>query len=203
VVVPHPSAHSRAAIDLHRSPTLMALDVTTHEGIPCTTVARTLLDLADVLDRRGVERAVEQAEVLRLFDAKAVEKVLERAGGRRGIGRLRSVLAEIGGPALTASELEERFVALCRAGGLPQPAVNAWIPLEDGSAKADFLWRADRLVVETDGHAFHGTRHAFERDRGRDQRLLLAGYRVARFTWRQVVGEPDRVAATIRALLGR
>jgi very-short-patch-repair endonuclease len=197
------AARSRAGIDVHVSGTLCELDVTACEGIPCTTVARTLLDLGDVVDRRGVERAVEQAEILRLFDLGEVEEVIGRAGPRRGAGVLRAVIDDWVGQGLTASELEERFLNLCRRARLPQPAVNAWLPLAGEEVKADFVWRTERLVVETDGRASHGTRQAFESDRLRDQRLAVAGYRIVRFTWRQVAEEPDTVAATVGELLGR
>jgi Transcriptional regulator, AbiEi antitoxin/Protein of unknown function (DUF559) len=201
VSVPSPSARPRRDIHVHRSTTLSAQDVTTHHGIPCTTVARTLLDLADVIDRRGVERAIDQAEVLRLFDLRAVEEVLARSNGRRGAPVLRSVLAGYHGPTLTDEELEERFFALCRRAGIAQPEVNVWIALEDGAVKADFLWRAERLVIETDGWGSHGTRRAFERDRRRDRRLRLAGYETFRFTWRELVDEPAGVGETLRRLL--
>jgi len=82
------------------------------------------------------------------------------------------------------------------------PEVNAWVALDDGgSFPADFLWREQRLIVETDGRDVHSTRQAFERERERDQRLTVAGWRVVRFTWRQITREPDRVAQTLRALL--
>jgi very-short-patch-repair endonuclease len=201
VSVPRRAARSRAGIEVHVSETLRARDLTSWDGIPCTSVARTLLDLGDVVRRRDLERAVEQAEVLRVFDLRAVEDVLARAGPRRGAGLLRAVIDDSAEQGLTESELEEAFLELCRGAALPQPAVNAWIALEDGMVKADFLWRAERLVVETDGHAFHGTREAFERDRRRDQLLTLAGFKIVRFTWRQVTIEPDAVAETIGALL--
>jgi very-short-patch-repair endonuclease len=79
--------------------------------------------------------------------------------------------------------------------------VNALVDLEGDSVEVDFSWLARGLIVETDSFRFHGTRRAFERDRRRDQRLLLAGWRVVRFTWRQVQGRPDDVARTLRALL--
>jgi very-short-patch-repair endonuclease len=114
---------------------------------------------------------------------------------------LKSVLAENGGPTLTEKELEERFLALCRAARLPQPEVNAWITLDDGIAyKIDFMWRAERLAVETDGWRSHGTRQAFENDRRRDRLLSLAGWTVVRFTWRDVEREPDEVTATLARL---
>jgi very-short-patch-repair endonuclease len=201
VTVPGRSARSRSRIDVHASTTLTAADVTTIDGIPCTSLARTFLDLAEVVNRRDLERAINQAEVLRIFDLRAVEEVLSRAAGRRGAGVLKSVLAEYGGPTLTDRELEERFLALCRAARLPQPEVNSWITLDDGIAyKIDFLWRRERLAVETDGWGSHGTRHAFENDRRRDRLLSLAGWTVVRFTWRNVEREPDEVTSTLARL---
>ena len=105
-------------------------------------------------------------------------------------------------PAFTESELEEAFLELCRTHGLPRPEVGVWVATRDGHLKADFLWRAPRLVVETDGYAFHGHRLAFERDHRRDALLDLAGWKVRRFTWRQVAMDADLVAATVRAALG-
>jgi len=85
--------------------------------------------------------------------------------------------------------------------GLPVPEVNVWIELPGGGVEVDFLWREARVVVETDSHRFHGTRAAFERDRGRDQRLAVAGFGVLRFTWRQRLDDPAEVARTVRAVL--
>ncbi len=81
--------------------------------------------------------------------------------------------------------------------------MGAWIVLDDGALRPDFLWRGQRLVVETDGHAFHAGRQAFEDDRRRDQRLTVAGYRVLRVTERQLEREPQRLAALLRTLLAR
>jgi hypothetical protein len=205
ISVPLASARTRTGIVVHRSTTLRPDDITTHDAIPTTTVARTLLDLADVVPARQLERAVEQAAVERLFDLRALEAVLSRANGRRGAALLRAVLAEVDDePGVTASELEERFLDLCRAGGLPEPEVNQWVAVDDGPpVKADFLWRDRRLIVETDGWGSHGTRRGFERDRLRDQRAQVAGWRVLRFSRRQVVREPARVTATTAALLAR
>jgi very-short-patch-repair endonuclease len=204
VSIPGPSARSRAGIDVHRSVTLTAEDVTLVDGLPCTTVARTLVDLGDVVDRRAVERAVEQAEVLRLFDLHEVQRAMERAGPRRGTGLLSSVLENLNGPTLTASELEEAFLALCRDANLPTPEVNAWMTLGDGSAiKVDFLWRRERLAVETDGHRFHRTRQSRDRDARRDVLLRLAGFEPVRFTGRQVVFEKEWVTRSLLALASR
>lgn len=204
VLVPSSSTRSRPAIDLHRSTTLTASDITTVDGIRCTAVARTLVDLGDVVSRQEVERAVSQAEALRVFDGKAVQAALERAGPRKGAGVLRAVLQSYEQPTLTEKGIEELFLALCRRHTLPSPAVNHWITLGDGVAyKADFLWRRHKLIAETDGRDVHTTRKAFEHDRLRDQRLTLAGFTVVRFTWRQVGREPRRVAEALRTLLAR
>jgi hypothetical protein len=91
-------------------------------------------------------------------------------------------------------DVEERFLGLCRAASLPTPEVNADLLLDDGSPiKVDFLWRRERLAVETDAFGTHGTRQPFERDRIRDQLLRRAGYDPVRFTRRQILKDPDRV----------
>lgn len=205
ISLPLRSARSRPGITAHAATTLRPCDITNRHGIPCTTVARTLLDLADVVPRRQLERAVEQAAMLRVFDLEALEDVLAHANGRRGTGVLRGVLAAFGDePGLTENDLEDRLLELCRAAGLPTPAVNEWLTFDDGPAiKADFVWRAQRLIVETDGWGAHGTRQAFERDRLRDQRVRLAGWELLRFTRRQVVRDPDWVAATTAEMLAR
>jgi Protein of unknown function (DUF559)/Transcriptional regulator, AbiEi antitoxin len=203
VMIPGPRARPRRGIRVNSSLTLTAPDTTTVDAIPCTSVARTLADLGDYEPPRLVERALDQAEVLGVFDLGAVEDVLTRVGPRRGAGVLRTLLADLGEPTLTDRELEELMVTLIRADGLPEPAVNPWITGDGWTYKADFLWRAERLVVETDGRAFHSSRRAFEHDRLRDQRLTLAGYTVVRFTWRQLLREPGRVQAVVRDLLAR
>ena len=197
------NGRTRAGIQVHSGATLTPAHTTTHRGIPCTTVARTLLDIADVTNRRGLERALDQAEILRLLDADELQRLLVQAGrGRRGAAILQDLLADHHpGDTITRSELEERFLALCAATGVPRPRVNAWIALPGGAVQADFLWTEQLLVVETDGHAAHGTRAAFERDRRRDQRLLLAGWRVVRFTWRQVTRRPEQLRDALQALL--
>jgi very-short-patch-repair endonuclease len=204
VSVPSQSARPKEAIEVHRSVTLTAHDITTVEGIPCTAVARTLVDLGDVATARAVERAVEQSDVLRLFDLREVERAVERAGPRRGTGILSSVLANLNGPTLTESEFEEAFLVLCRKAALPAPEVNARMTLPDGSAiKVDFVWRNERLAVETDGHPYHRTRQSRERDTKRDQLLRLAGFEPVRFTGRQVALEKEWVTRTLLALASR
>jgi putative AbiEi antitoxin of type IV toxin-antitoxin system/uncharacterized protein DUF559 len=205
ISLPLQSARSRPGITAHASPTLRARDVTKRHGIPCTSVARTLLDLADVVSRRQLERAVQQAEVLRVFDLAELEDVLLHANGRRGAAVLRGVLAELTDePGITVSGLEDAFLALCRDAGLPAPAVNEWISVDAGPPlKADFLWRAQRLIVEVDGWTSHGTRSGFESDRRRDQRARRAGWDTLRFTRRQVLRDRPWVVETTAGMLAR
>jgi very-short-patch-repair endonuclease len=182
-------------IALHRPRALDAVDLTTHRGVPVTTVARTLVDLAGVVGAGALDHALLQAEVLCLYDHAALSEVLERSNGRRGANALRAAL---GVPIVfTRSELERRMLALCRRHRLPLPMVNAVVC----GHEVDFYWPAARLVVETDGRKYHGTRRAFEHDRRRDAELLVAGIRVVRITYRRLKFESDAVARTIRALL--
>ena len=183
VTVLRTAGHGQKGITIHRVRNLTASDVTLH-GIPCTSVPRTLLDLADILDSLRLERAIAQAEVMGIFDLDAVNDVLERAAGRRGAARLRGILEEYEeGTALTQSELEELVLGICVTVSVDRPQIDGWIALDGGAVQVDLLWRKQKLIVEVDGHRFHGNRRAFERDRERDQRLTLAGYRVVRFTF--------------------
>jgi very-short-patch-repair endonuclease len=191
----------RPGIDLHLSRCLDPHHRTEHKRIPTTTVARTLVDLAGVLETTGIERTWHRAEMLDLIDVQAVQDAMSHRRGRCGVGALRSLLAEQTSGHITRSELEERFLALCRDASLPRPEVNARVDANGAVYEVDFLWRAQQLVAETDGWGPHHTRAAFESDRRRDADLLVAGLRVVRFTWRQITREPAAVAATLRALL--
>jgi predicted transcriptional regulator of viral defense system len=202
VTSPRRGLHRVGPIRRHHSGTLSETDRSVVDGIPCTSVARTLLDLAEEVDRQGLRRACNQAEVLRIFDLAELEDVLSRSDGRRGAPVLREILASGRiGEAITRNDLEEAFLTLCDQAGLPVPRVNAWIPLEGGDVEADFYWPEYRLIAETDGGETHDTPHAFQADRRRDQKLMRAGYRVVRFTWWQVFREADEVTETLRALL--
>jgi hypothetical protein len=171
-------------------------------GIPCTSVARTLVDLAGVLPRWRLRSAVRQAEVLRLLDVRQVEATAGRISRPRGIVGLRRLLAEFDPDQLqTESELESRFLELCAAEGLPRPAVNVPITVDGIEIRPDFAWPAQRLIVELDGSRFHSTPSGVERDKRRDQRLLLAGWVTIRVTWTQLRSEPALLANTIRQLL--
>jgi very-short-patch-repair endonuclease len=202
VTTPSQAGRKRDGIRVHDGRRLTRVEITRYDGIPTTTVARTLLDLAAVIDCQGLEKAINEAEVLQLFDLRAVNATLERAGRRRGTAALRDTLANLDPlQAQTRNELEQRFLSICRGAKLPLPEVNAWLTVERHRFQRDFLWRSHRLIVETDGFATHSTRRAFERDRRRDLALLRAGYRTVRVTWRQVLHHADEVAASIAPLL--
>jgi very-short-patch-repair endonuclease len=198
VTVPRRGSRRRPGLRIHTARELHRDDVTVHEGVPCTSVARTLLDLAGLDPPRLLDRAVEQAQILRLFDGRAIEAALQRAAGRRGPRRLRRLLVELADePPPVRNELERRFLELVRGGQLPEPAVNEAV----AGHLVDFHWPQRRLVAETDGRATHAIPAAFETDHRRDLDLELAGWHVVRFTWRQVVYEPERVATVLRARL--
>ena len=189
-------------IDVHRC-RLTADAITEHDGVPCTTVVQTLVDLADVVPADHVRKAIVRAEQLRILDFSALEDAVDGARGRRGQGVLRAALADLTPEAaMTRSELEDRMLDLLRRAGLPRALVNQPVDIPGQVYVADFLWPRQRLIVETDGFAVHGTRAAFEADRRRDAALQVAGYRVVRFTLRQIRDEPAHVARTIGALLG-
>jgi hypothetical protein len=191
---------------VHSSTTLTPKDVTVVNNIPCTTVARTLLDLAEVVDRRRHERAFDQAEIEEVLDMGAIEDQLRRNSTRSAARNTRALLAEhYPGSTPTESQLEEGFLALCRRAGLPQPEVQQWITLPDGGdpIRADFLWRRERVIVETDGEKVHGTRQRRRSDRRKDQRLIIHGFRPVRTDGQQVFERPAELEARLKALVGR
>jgi very-short-patch-repair endonuclease len=177
-------------------------EVTIVGGIPATTVPRTLLDLAAVLPRHQVERAINEAEVQRLGDPVPLADLVARYPRRRGVAVVRAILEDGHiGSRITRSELEERFHAFLVRSGLPRPEVNANLRIGDRWIECDFAWSAGSLIAELDGHAFHATAAAYERDRARDRALSVAGWRVVRITWRQLRDDPVALAADLRSLL--
>lgn len=194
VTAPGGSARRRPGLRFHRN-AVAGEERTVHERIPVTTPARTLLDLAATLPRRSVERALERAETLRIFDLRALRGVCEAHRARPGAPLLTALLdAGAGEQAPTRSELEERFLTLCDAHGVPRPRLNSRV----AGLEVDFHWPGRRLVIEVDGYAYHRSRAAFERDRERDAILAAAGRRVLRFSARQIAERPDEVLRALR-----
>jgi very-short-patch-repair endonuclease len=182
----------RGVVIIHRA-ALPEGEVTTVDGIPVTSPARTVLDLAGFLPRRQLERVIDEAEYLRL-DLSG----LKPRRGRPGSAMLKHVLAEHKpGSTRTRSELEERMLSLLRRFRLPAPDMNVQIE----GYEADFVWRDHHLILETDGWRAHGTRDAFERDRRRDADLVAAGWRVLRVSYKRLEREPAWVAQRLAAAL--
>ena len=194
------SRHPVPGIRLHRSSSLDAQDTTHHQGIPVTTVHRTLLDIAAQVPEHHLERALAQAQRLQLYDHTAIQDVIARSNGHRGTKRLAKAIAA--DPQFSRSELEIRMRRLARRQGLPQPHSNHTLDARDHPGlEADFYFPTHRLVVETDGWDTHSTRQAFEDDRAKDAALTAAGYTVVRFTWRQLRDEPQTVADRLKAIM--
>jgi len=200
VTIPCRTSRRHRGVRIHRSLTLTAADVTVVSDVPCTTVARTLFDLAEMIGRRPLERAFDQADAEDVLNVFAVQDQIARNQSRAAAGKLRALLAEhYLGSTMTRSELEERFVLLCRHAGLLAPVVNEllWLPDEGPPIRVDFLFSESRVAVETDGYRTHRTRQQFELDRENDQRLTAHDWRPFRTTWRQLERKPEPVVARL------
>jgi very-short-patch-repair endonuclease len=178
----------RPGLRIHRS---LSLNAAVQDGLPLTTPTRTIHDLAACLPQHELDRAVEQAQILHLATRDEIAAELPRRGRRA----LQAALADE--PRVTRSEAERRLLALIKAARLPRPDTNVRVE----GYEVDLFWADQRLVVEIDGYAYHGTRQAFERDRARDAALQAAGYRVVRLTWRQIVHDSLAVVVQLTRLL--
>jgi very-short-patch-repair endonuclease len=177
-------------------------EVTVVDGIRVTSPFRTVLDLAGTLPTmRQLERAMNEAEVRELRDLVSLPMLLERYPRRRGAPWVRALLASKEPGGITRNDFEELFVAFLDKHRLPRPRFNATLALRGRFFEPDCIWRPQRLVVELDGRAVHGTEQAFESDRQRDRILLAEGWRWARVTWRQLRDEPAAIADDLRAAL--
>ena len=174
-------------------------EITTHLGIPVTTVPRTLLDLSAVVQRDELRSAMRQAEQLGLRDPLWLGDLLARYPRKPGAPVARMLIEEAqSGLGIVRSEFEERFQAFLLNACLPSPMTNVLIE----GMEVDCAWPEQRLIVELDGRETHDNHHAFEQDRARDRRLGAAGWRVVRVTWRQLTEQPEELEADLRRLLG-
>jgi predicted transcriptional regulator of viral defense system len=205
VTVARRSGRTHSGVAVHRSTTLTDRDITIVENIPTTTVARTLFDLAEFVNARQLERAFDQADRMDVLNLGAINDQLTRNPTRRAAKVVRNLLnTHYIGSTPTDNEFEDAFLGLTRSLGLPDPEVQYYIDPGDGDGplRADFAWPDRRIAVETDGRKTHGTRQAFENDRRRDQRLIAAGWRVIRITWRQLTQRPHELRPVLLTLLG-
>jgi predicted transcriptional regulator of viral defense system len=190
--------HGAPGIRLHRTRSLDAQDTTNHEGIPITSVSRTLLDLAATARATELERALAQAERLQLYDHRAITDLIARSNGHRGTRVLAQATTREA--KWTRNEWEAAFLELIRQAGLPEPQTNdAFHAPDHGHCEPDYHWPAHQVIVETDGWDTHRTRKAFRDDRAKDAALTASGYRVLRFTRDD---DPELAIKRVRALLG-
>jgi very-short-patch-repair endonuclease len=190
----------RSAFRVHRTSWLPAHHATEIDGLRVATLARLLLDLAATGPARHVERAVDQAEVIRILDVAPILELLDEAGRRPGVPALRAILGRNdAGSTLSDSELGEMLLAIIRGAGLPEPRHQAWIL----GYCPDFSWPAERVIAEADGAAAHGTRRSHIHDTRRDVVLTNGGWTVLRFAYTHIVGDPRYVAEAIRVALAR
>lgn len=194
-------------IKAHRVPFPGASEVRLVHGIPCTTVARTFVDLAGTHGIEKLRETVEMAATLNLLDIAAVEAALANAPRRRGVPCMRGVLDEWRPVAETAkystvrSLFEAKLLPLIAAAGLTIPEVDARVRTAERVLEVDLLWPRERFVVEADSRRRHAIEVTFERDHRRDRELLATGYELLRVTWREAEREPDALLAVIRARL--
>jgi len=176
---------------------------TAEEGIPVTSVPRTIFDLAATEPADVVENLLREAEYRQLHDRLSLWHLLERYPSRRGTRKVRAALGRLKSepPGRRRSLLEERFAPFLRRYRLPLPRFNDWIVLADKRFQVDCHWPASREIVELDSWEDHGTRSAFRGDRARDRALRVAGYSITRLTYAQLDDEPEAIAANLRALL--
>lgn len=193
------AARSRGDLCVHRASDLLLADRTVRDGIPVTSLARTLADLGDVVSPDHVRAAFVRAEQLRLLDIRAIDDVLQRVTRRRGPAVLREIVHAYD-PRWqeTRSRLELRLLDALASTGLAAPSVDSWV---DATYLVDFLWRRDRVILETDGAHVHATATARRRDARRDQELRRRGYKVLRVPERELARDPDGVVAAIRDVL--
>jgi predicted transcriptional regulator of viral defense system len=194
------SAASTPKLTVYARRRMVAAERTTVDGIPVTTVERTLVDLACVLPQHQLRKALAEAERMRLVDARALAACLQRTRGRAGGGhrRLTAALAEqvTNGPQLTRSEAEDLFLDVVIEGRLARPQMNERIVGEE----VDAVWRDLRVAVEVDSRAFHSSPTAQARDRAKSNRLAVAGWRLLRFTWSDLTHDRAGVVAKLNAV---
>jgi very-short-patch-repair endonuclease len=192
-----PTERRIVGIDTRRSRAMDPLDATTFRGIPVTSVARTLLDLARSLSLDALARACHEAGVRYRTTPKDVDDVLARNPTVAGAANLRRVMH--GEVPVVLSQLERRFVSLLRDADLPLPVTNR----PASGRRVDCRWPDRRLVVELDSYQFHNSRHAWEKDRERERQARARGDELRRYTWADVVEEPRPMLEELRRLLRR
>jgi predicted transcriptional regulator of viral defense system len=188
-----------AGVRVHRSRSLVRRDVRWRDGIPVTSPARTLLDLAAVLPERALRRAARQAQAMRLVSVRELREIAERCMGHRGAAKLRAVVAD--GSTPTVSPLEDDLLDLLDAAGIERPEINASLRLGGRTIIPDYLWRDRRLAIEADSATWHDHKLVRENDADKQAILEAHGIRVLRITGEQTLRHPQQTLDRVRAAL--
>jgi predicted transcriptional regulator of viral defense system len=195
------SIKPKPGIRVHRPLSLDALETTELDGIPATTVAQTLLDVAAPAYRLDMGKLLHQAIVADLFDLSAIARVLARSPNAAGARRLAEALTEE--VPFTRSGLEEAALALFRSFSVPEPECNVWVSDGQNLVEVDFVWRASGLIVEVDGWRYHRSRWRRRQDAAKTAALVAQGWTVLRFSEFEIAGTPAQVAASALAAMRR
>lgn len=203
--VAHGDHHRRRPFKVRQCTDLRPEDIGCTEGLPVTSPARTLFDLAATCRRHRLERALDEAHVdgtCRIEEVAAVFHALQRRG-KRGMRMLRSLLARRGpGFVPPESVLERRLLRVLRDGGLPEPCSQFRLPWRPASGeRVDFAYPAAKVLIEADGRRWHSRMTQMATDRARDREVLNQGWRPYRFVWEDITERPDDVCGTLRAAL--
>jgi very-short-patch-repair endonuclease len=200
VAVVTPSrGHRRRDLRVHRAAALASRDRLVHEGVPVTSVARTLLDLGAVATARELTGAVDRAHRRGHLDLGALDALLSRHGHTIAGNRLRRALVLYRKPVFDRARSELLLLEALEREELPLPKFNLWVERWE----IDAYWEAERFAVEVDGWEAHGTRQAFEDDRLRLEELKLAGIDGIRISARRIETHPKQVAQRIGRFLAR
>jgi hypothetical protein len=195
------SARRIPGVKVHRARRLDPADVTKKDAIPVTTVARTLVDLTDLLPSDRILRAMREAEYLKLLDTDTLIAAVQRANGRKHLNELKKAIERHRPGQIVREELEHRFLELVYEAGLPEPETNVKVKTWRRTYDVDCLWREAGVAVELDGRSAHARAAAFEEDRARDAALTATGLRPLRFTWLRITEEPEDLLAELEATL--
>lgn len=197
VIVPRRLQRPHPKIIFHSAQGLGPDDFVERKGRRMTTVPRTLLDSATVVQSRLLDQAIAIAQGRGLVTQKELAEVVERFRGHPGIRVLRDLVSNPNGPRFVRSKAEQMCVDLILEARLPPPKSNVLV----GSYEVDLLWPKQRVIVEIDGRAYHTSRHAFDQDREKSNWLATHGYNVLRVTWTQITKQRLVVAAQIATAL--
>ena len=180
------------------------MDVTSRQGIPVTTMHRTVVDLAASLDRDQLAAVVDEAVLRRITTLRWIQQTVDRLGGRGRAGTklLNEILQERSDDAVPNGQLERRFIRLLDQGGIRRPIKQFPLRLPNGRIRHyDFAYPPNRLILETDGYRFHRLKDNWQRDLDDSNQLSEIGWRLLRFSWEDVTQRSDQVIAAVKKAL--